>query len=101
LPLGARQLQVLTQQIEQCGTHINGDFMLAAVDAQRDCQKRTKFHVLTSPAVRKQSRQTEHAGLSAHKWDVSARRIFAQNRSRRARIIQSPCRISSTDAGGA
>jgi hypothetical protein len=45
--LGARQLQVLAQQIEQCGARINWDLVAAAIDAQRDRQMRTKFHVLT------------------------------------------------------
>jgi len=49
--LGARQLQVLAKQIEQCGARINDDVVLAAIDEQRDRQMRTKFHELTDPAI--------------------------------------------------
>jgi hypothetical protein len=49
--LGARELQVLAQQIEQCGPRINADLVVATVDAQRDRQMRTEFHVLTSRAI--------------------------------------------------
>jgi len=45
--LGTGQLQVLAQQIEQCGARINWDLVAAAIDAQHDRQMRTKFHVLT------------------------------------------------------
>src|SRR6476646_4563332 len=58
--LGARELQVLAQQIEQCGPRINSELVVAAGDAQRDRQMRTKFHVLTSRAI----------GINLSKWST-------------------------------
>src|SRR5260370_27876939 len=85
--LGARQFQMLAQQVEQRGARIDRHLVNKAIDAQNHGQMRPKFHALTSPAFGSVHGVQKHSRVSSPRGQASSGETFAQNITRYARIV--------------